>query len=129
LGITGGQQFLPGIPTAGGVAQHFTGGLLALPSNIGLFHHNAFSVVPQIGVNLGYNFLPNLRGFVGYNFLCWSNVIRPGTSIDRVLDVTQIPNFPLHPEPPPVPGQHPAPSFHEVGLWAQGLTFGFEFVY
>jgi hypothetical protein len=129
LGITGGQQFLPGILTPGGVAQHFTGGLLALPSNIGVFHHNAFSVVPQIGVNLGYQILPNLRGFVGYNFLYWSNVIRPGTSINPVLDVTQIPNFPLHPEPPPATGLHPAPTFHEVGLWAQGLTFGFEFVY
>lgn len=129
LGITGGQQFIPGIPTAGGVAQHFTGGLLALPSNIGLFHHNVFSVVPEASINLGYQFLPNLRGFIGYNFLYWSNVIRPGTSIDRVLDVTQIPNFPLHPEPPPVPGLHPAPAFHQVGLWAQGLTFGVEFVY
>jgi hypothetical protein len=70
-----------------------------------------------------------LRGFVGYNFLYWSNVIRPGTSIDRVIDVTKIPNFPVSPEPAPVPGLHPAPIFHEVGFWAQGLTVGFEFTY
>lgn len=129
LGITGGQQFLPGISTPGGLVQHFTGGLLALPSNIGQFNHNVFSVVPEVGVNLGYQFLPNLRGFVGYNFLYWSNVIRPGTSINPVLDVTQIPNFTQHPEPSPAPGLHPAPTFHEVGLWAQGITFGLEFVY
>jgi hypothetical protein len=125
LDITGSQRFVS--PT--GVVQNFTGGLLALPSNIGHFSNNAFSVVPEIGVNVGYQILPYLRGFVGYNFLYWSNVIRPGTSIDRVVDVTQIPNFPLNPEPAPVPGRHPAPVFHEVGLWAQGVTFGLEFNY
>lgn len=125
LDINGSQRFV----SPAGVVHNFTGGLLALPSNSGHFSHNAFSVVPMIGINLGYQILPHLRGFVGYNFLYWSNVIRPGTSIDRVLDVTQIPNFPLHPEPAPVLGHHPAPNFHEVGLWAQGLTFGMEFLY
>jgi putative beta barrel porin BBP7 len=129
LDIAGGQHFVPGIPVGGMLVQNFTGGLLALPSNIGHFHHNVFSVVPEIGVNLGYQILPNLRGFVGYDLLYWSNVIRPGTSIDRVLDVTQIPNFPLHPEPSPVPGLHPAPTFHQQGFWAQGITFGLQFVY
>jgi hypothetical protein len=125
LDISGSQRFVS--PT--GAVQNFTGGLLALPSNIGHFSNNAFSVVPEVGVNLGYQILPHVRAYVGYNFLYWSNVIRPGTSIDRVLDVTQIPNFPLTPEPAPVPGLHPAPIFHEVGFWAQGLTFGLEFMY
>lgn len=129
LDISGSQHFVPGVTTPAGVVQNFTGGLLALPSNIGHFSHNAFSVVPEAGVNLGYQILPCLRGFVGYNFLYWSNVIRPGTSINRVLDVTQIPNFALSPEPAPVPGLHPAAVFHEVGFWAQGLTFGLEFTY
>jgi hypothetical protein len=129
LDINGSQHFVPGVPTAGGLAQNFNGGLLALPSNIGHSSHDAFSVVPEIGVNLGYQILPNLRGFVGYNFLYWSNVIRPGTSINRVVDLTQIPNFLPNPSAvPPAPG-NPAPFFHEVGLWAQGLTFGLEFVY
>ena len=125
LDISGSQRF---VSTTGAV-QNFTGGLLALPSNIGHYNRNAFSVVPEIGVNLGYQILPCLRGFIGYNFLYWSNVIRPGTSIDTSLDVTKIPNFPLTPEPAPVSGLHPAPIFNEVGFWAQGLTFGLEFVY
>jgi hypothetical protein len=130
LNISGSQQLIPGVPTASGlVVQNFTGGLLALPSNIGHFTHNAFSVVPEIGFNVGYQILPNLRGYVGYNFLYWSNVIRPGTSIDRTVDLTQIPNFLPNPSAvPPAPG-HPAPIFHEVGFWAQGVTFGLEFVY
>ncbi len=125
LDISGSQRFVS--PT--GAVQNFTGGLLALNSNIGHYSHNAFSVVPELGINLGYQILPSLRAFVGYNFLYWSNVIRPGTSIDRTLDVTRIPNFPLNPEPAPVPGLHPAPVFHEVGLWAQGLTFGIQYNY
>ncbi len=125
LDINGSQRFV----SPAGLVQNFTGGLLALPSNIGHFSHNAFSVVPEIGVNVGYQILPCLRGFIGYNFLYWSNVIRPGTSIQRTLDVTQIPNFPLNPEPAPVPGRPPVPVFHEVGFWAQGVTFGLQFVY
>jgi hypothetical protein len=125
LDINGSQRFV----SPAGQVQNFTGGLLALPSNIGHFSNNAFSVVPEVGINLGYNFTPSLRAFVGYNFLYWSNVIRPGTSIDRSLDVTQIPNFPINPEPAPVPGQHPAPVFHQVGFWAQGISFGLQYVY
>jgi len=125
LTINGGQQIVS--PT--GTVQNFTGGLLALPSNIGQFHNNAFSVVPEVGVNVGYQFAPYLRGFVGYNFLYWSNVIRPGTSIDRGLDVTQIPNFTVNPGTPSVTGSHPAATFHETGFWAQGVTFGLEFTY
>jgi len=125
LDISGSQRFV----APNGTVQNFTGGLLAEPSNIGHFHHSAFSFVPQIGVNVGYQILPGLRGFVGYNFLYWTNVIRPGTSIDRSLDVTQIPNFPLNPEPAPVPGKHPAPVFNETNFWAQGITFGLEMTY
>jgi hypothetical protein len=125
LDISGGQRFVSPL----GVVQNFNGGLLALPSNIGHFSSTAFSVIPEISFNLGYQIFPHLRGFIGYNFLFWSNVIRPGTSIDRGLDVTKIPNFPLNPEPAPVPGLHPAPIFHNTGFWAQGINFGLEFTY
>jgi hypothetical protein len=125
LDIDGGQTFVS--PT--GVARNFQGGLLALPSNIGHFTHTAFSVVPEVGLNVGYQITPKLRGFVAYNFLFWSNVIRPGPQIDRGLDVTQIPNFSLNPEPAPVSGRHPAPTFHESDFWAQGISFGLEFTY
>jgi hypothetical protein len=125
LNIDGGQQLV----SPSGAAQSFTGGLLALPSNIGRHHNSVFSVVPEVWLNVGYQFTPNLRGFVGYNFLYWSNVIRPGTSIDRNLDVTQIPNFTVSPGTQPASGTHPAATFHQVGFWAQGINFGLEFVY
>lgn len=125
LDIAGNQQFV----SPQGVVQNYTGGLLALNSNIGNFTHSVFSVVPEVWCNLGYQFTPYLRGFVGYNFLYWSNVIRPGTSIDTGLDLTRIPNFPLAPQPSPLPGLHPAANFREIGLWVQGINFGLEFTY
>jgi hypothetical protein len=106
------------------------GGLLALPSNIGHFSRDHFSVAPEVGVKLGYRLTQRLRAFVGYDFLYWSNVVRPGAQIDRVLDITQIPNFVLPgvnvpPNPTGIP--RPLVPFRETGVWAQGVTIGLEF--
>src|SRR5205823_3226983 len=88
INISGGQS----LTNAAGTAQAL-GGLLALNSNIGDFSRDRFSVVPELGVNVGYNLTPNLRAFCGYNFLYWSSVVRPGDQIDRGLDITRPPNF------------------------------------
>jgi hypothetical protein len=125
LDINGGQRFVG----PDGIVRSFQGGLLAVPGNIGHFTHNAFSVVPELTLSLGYQITPHLRGFFGYNFLYWSNVIRPGDQIDRNLDVTRIPNFPLATPVAPVAGTHPSPVFHQSDLWVQGLIAGLEFTY
>jgi hypothetical protein len=124
LTIEGGQLRTP----PGGPTQQYLGGLLALNSNIGTRERDEFSVVPEIGVNVGYQVTDGLRAFVGYNFLYWSNVIRPGDQIDPVLDVTRIPVF----IPPgvmvaPANEVRPAPLFRETDFWAQGLNAGLEF--
>ena len=64
-----------------------------MPTNIGEFNRNVFSVVPEVGRNVGYQLTDHIRTFVGYNFLYWSNVIRPGDQIDRVIDINNIPRF------------------------------------
>jgi hypothetical protein len=111
-----------------GTVQNFRGGLLALPSNIGQYTRDRFSVVPEVGVSLGYQLTEHLRVSVGYNFLYWTNVLRPGKQIDRVIDVTQIPNFNIAGSTPT--GQNrPAVPFKESDFWAQGLTVGLEFRY
>ncbi len=113
--------------TAAGEMQSFRGGLLALPSNSGRFTRDQFAVVPQLGVNLSYQATERLRLFVGYDVLVWTNVLRPGDQIDRVLDVSQIPNFP---NPPPPTGQgRPRVVFADRSFWAQGVNFGMEFRY
>jgi Putative beta barrel porin-7 (BBP7) len=107
----------------------FRGGLLALSSNIGSYERSMFSVVPEAGVTLGKQIGDHTRIFAGYNFLFWSNVVRPGDQIDRGLNPFLIPNFAQDPRTVinPNPGQRPAFTFNETNFWAQGLTFGMEF--
>jgi hypothetical protein len=101
----------------------FRGGLLAVGPNLGHFSQERFSVVPEVTVNLGYWLTPNLKAFVGYNFLYWTNVIRAGEQIDRVVDLSFVPNA-----PPAIPsGQlRPQPLFSQSDLWVTGVQFGVE---
>ena len=104
------------------VASH-TGGLLALPTNIGRYYDDAFVVIPQIGLELGYQVNCNLRAYVGYNFLYWAEVTRAADQIDMSVNTTQLP-----------PGElqgpaRPAFTLHDTDFWAQGFNFGLEFRY
>src|SRR5262249_48023859 len=100
VNIQGVQLFPPGTPNV----DTRTGGLFALSSNIGNFSRDRFAVVPEIGVTLGWYLTENVQLTVGYNFLYWSSVVRPGEQIDRNLDVNRIPNFFLNPRPPDIAG-------------------------
>lgn len=125
IDITGNQL----ITAPNGRRRSFNGGLLALPSNIGHHTRNQFSVVPEVGAKIGYQFTSRLRVFVGYNFLYWSNVVRPGDQIDPVLNVAQIPNFTIGAPPPAGTVNRPLVPFRESGFWAQGINAGLEFRY
>jgi hypothetical protein len=123
INIDGGQVRV--LPT--GEVLSSKGGLLALPTNIGHFTRDRFAVVPEIGLQLGYQVTDSVRVFVGYSFLYLSNVVRPGDQIDRVLDVTQIPNFAFPARPTGL--ARPAVPFKGTDFWAQGINFGVEFHY
>lgn len=109
----------------GEATERFTGGLMATPTNIGHFSRNRFSVVPEVGLNLGCDITPRVRALVGYNFLYWSSVLRPGQQIDRVIDVSQVPNAPAGIAP--TGQQRPGVLFDDSGLWVQGVNLGLEF--
>ena len=99
------------------------GGLLAAGTNIGKFSRDRFSVAPELTLNLGYSVTPNFRVFAGYNFLYWSNVIRPGDQIDHVVDLTFVPNA----LPVGFSGQYrPRPLFKQSDLAINGVQFGLE---
>ena len=121
LTISGSQvKLLPGAVTP----TVFNGGLLAAGPNLGRFSRDRFGVVPEVSLNLGYWLTQNLKVYGGYNFLYWSSVIRPGDQIDRVVDLTFVPN-------PPVgvafSGQNrPQPLLRQTDFWAQGIQFGLE---
>lgn len=101
------------------------GGLLALPSNIGSYSRNAFTVAPEIGLKLGYRVTDNLTASFGYTFLCISTLTRPADNIDLVLDTRQIPtslDF-----DPAFRATRPAGGVHTSSFWAQGLDFGVDY--
>ena len=102
----------------------FRGGLLAAGPNIGQFTSNHFSVVPELSLNVGYFVTPNIRLYAGYNFLLWTNVIRPGDQIDHTVDLTFVPNSPTGAA---FSGQYrPHPLFKQSDLVVNGIQFGLD---
>jgi hypothetical protein len=111
------------ITPRGGTPQAFNGGLLALSSNIGRYDRDVFTWVPELGLNIGYQWTEHLRFYVGYNVLYWSSVVRPGEQIDRAVNPNLL---------PPATGGGPArPQFayNASDFWVQGVTLGLEFKY
>jgi hypothetical protein len=101
------------------------GGVLSQVSNIGRFKDNEFSVIPEAGVNLGYQLTEGLRVYVGYNFLYWTNVVRPGSQLDGVVDDRQAPTSPFF--NPTFLASRPAVDFSDTDIWVQGINAGLEF--
>ncbi|MEM6980383.1 MAG: BBP7 family outer membrane beta-barrel protein [Planctomycetota bacterium] len=110
-------------PTGSGQTQ--VGGLLAQETNIGNHSRDVFSVLPQLDLKLGYQLTEQLRATVGYTFLYWSNVVRPGDHIDRLIDVNQLPELPI--DTTPEAATFPEFAFDNTDYWAQGLSFGGEY--
>jgi hypothetical protein len=104
-----------------------TGGLLAQTTNIGVFSRNEFGIVPEAGINVGYQFGDHLRAFLGYSILYFrSDVVRPGTEIDRVVNPSLIPASSIG-----LSGAQTNPQFgfRNVDFWAQGLSAGVQISY
>src|SRR5262249_49760490 len=63
-------------------------GGFALPSISGRSSRDEFAVLPEVGVNFGFEVTRHLRATVGYSFLYLSNAYRPGDLIDRTLNLS-----------------------------------------
>lgn len=101
----------------------YPGGLLAQRTNIGSYTRDVFSVMPELGITLGCYLRPRLKATIGYTFLYWSRVARPGEQID--LDVN--PDL-LPPEFDPFAGAlRPHFEFRDTDFWAQGLNVGLQY--
>ncbi len=103
-----------------GTETGYSGGLLALDTNIGDYCQNVFVVIPEFGLQASYQFTCCLRGFVGYDFLYWGQVARAGNEISLNVDPRNL---------PPVEqgaGPNPAFSFNQASFWAQGIRVGAE---
>jgi len=103
-----------------------SGGLLAQPGrNIGRHTQDEFAMLPELGATLGYQLTERLKLNVGYTFLYWSNLVRPGDQIDNTVD----PNLQPSIAPPPQDGLFLGPGFEvrETDFWVQGLSVGGEY--
>jgi hypothetical protein len=110
--------------TPGSPAMTAPGGQFADLSNSGRFSMDEFAVMPEMQLKLGVQVTSMLRGFVGYNFLYWSRVIRPGNQVDLTVDThaDQI-------DPAFVAGTtatYPQAHFQHSDFWAQGVNCGLE---
>jgi hypothetical protein len=99
------------------------GGLLAQPGrNIGTYEQEEFAMIPELGGTIGYQLTERLKLNVGYTFLYWSNLIRPGDQIDTTVNTNLM--------PPVIPGNTflgPAFEIRETDYWVQGLSVGGEY--
>lgn len=106
----------------GGASVRQPGGLLAQPSNSGTRTHDVFTVVPEVGINVGRQLTDRLSVFAGYSFLYSSSVVRPGDQIDLRVNPTQLPSAA---GPGTLVGPaRPAPVFRDTDFWAQGVNLG-----
>lgn len=68
-----------------------SGGVLALATNIGKTTHNEFTAVPEVRIQLGLHITKSMQFTVGYNFLYWGTVLRPGLEVDRRINPHALP--------------------------------------
>ncbi len=99
----------------------YNGGVLAVPSNEGSYARDVFTMIPQLGGELGYQWNCRWRTYIGYNLLYWGNVMRSADQIDLNVNLRNIP-----------PTQSPATPFpafpgRSSAFSAQGANTGLEF--
>lgn len=110
-------------PPTGAVVSR-SGGLLTQRTNIGRYSRNEFTYIPEVNFNVGYQVTENLRAYVGYTLIWWSDVVRPGDQIDRVVNPTQLPT--LGGQGTLVGPARPTFQFNDSSFWTQGLNVGLQ---
>jgi len=111
---------------ARGTENKQQGGLYAQPSNIGSYTQNKVAVLPELALNLSYNFTNHCAIWVGYNMLYINSVARPGAIINPVINDSNIRYI-----SGTTPGNSPQPAFvfRDDSFWLQGITVGLRLQY
>jgi hypothetical protein len=109
----------PGAPTV-----LVPGGVLAVSSNVGRHFQDKFGIVPELGLEVSYRICCSVEAHLGYSFLYWNRVARPGDQIDRTVEPALIPTDPRFGT---AFGTRPAFPFRNTDYWAQGLEVGLTF--
>jgi hypothetical protein len=104
--------------------QTANGGVLALPSNSGSFNRTIFGVVPECGFDLGVNITQYIRVKLGYSFLYWNHVDRPGSQYDLNINPGQVNSSAFFGQTGGPPG--PAHRFNDEVFWTNSFNLGLE---
>jgi len=123
-----------GTTTAGG--QSSPGGLLAVGTtgtpagrtgNDGRDVTNYFTVMTELGSQLGLQVTKGMRLAVGYNFLYLNNVARPGSQVDTTVNPRLVPVSAAYGT---LSGPHaPNQTFSREDFWAHGVSFMLQVQY
>jgi hypothetical protein len=102
----------------------YDAGVFALNTNSGTFQQDVFTLIPQLGLELGYQLSCHWRAYLGYNILFWGSVWRSGDQIDLQIDPRNIPSNPAFQPTTALP----FPQFPGLAtsFWAQGINVGLE---
>ena len=103
------------------VLDSHSGGLLALPSNIGRYSESEFAVMSELEVALRYELTCDLWFRLGYNFLGWNRVSRLADQLDVSVNPSQMLSGAL------IGASRPAFTSASTSFWAQGLNVGLEY--
>lgn len=107
----------PGVYDAG------TQGVFAQTSNEGRFSSERFAAVPEAQIKIGYAITPRLRATIGYDFLYFSSVMRPGDNMNRNLPKGQT----FNQADPTVSGTSPERLSRTTDFFAHGVSVGMEY--
>ncbi len=88
------------------------GGLFTGEENIGEFSRSEFTAVTEVGLTLAYKWGQCTRLSVGYSFIYWNDVLRPGDQIDPRVGEDPSGNI------------HPRFRFNHGDFWVQGINLG-----
>lgn len=96
-------------------------GLYAQVSNVGDHRRTKFALLPELGVNLGFDLSDRIHFKLGYGILWLTDALRPGEQIDRVLSQPVL-------NPAVIPAR-PTILFGETTFWAQWVNIGLELTF
>jgi hypothetical protein len=124
LGNTHSRVIVAGETLAG--TRLLDGGVYALPSNSGTVERDTFSVIPEVGLTLGYDLTCRLKATFGYTIVYWSGVMRPADQIDTTINGDRIP---LKPNATGTGAPLPQSQSVTTDFWAQGFNVGLDYRY
>jgi len=122
ISITGNQQQI----SPDGTVTNRPGALLALPSNIGRNSQSRITFIPEVGLDVAFPVCDWLTFSLGFKALHWNRLVFAGDQIDRAIDITQVPNFPVPAGTVATGLNRPAVFFNQSDLWLLATNVGVE---